>query len=81
MHEVVQELLKDFRMTFSSLEEGLAQRLDPERAFLDPAKPKRGTAKPRQAMARGRRAAALRGNGIATNHGRSTATDATGTIS
>ena len=39
MHEVVRELLKDFRMTFSSLEEGLAQRLDPERVFLDPAKP------------------------------------------
>ena len=38
MHEVVRELLKDFRMTFSSLEEGLAQRLDPERVFLDAAK-------------------------------------------
>ena len=40
MHEVVRELLKDFRMTFSSLEEGLAQRLDPEQVFLDPAKAK-----------------------------------------
>ena len=40
MHEVVRELLKDFRMTFSSLEEGLAQRLDPERVFLDAARPK-----------------------------------------
>ncbi len=40
-HEVVRELLKDFRTTFSSLEEGLAQRLDPERVFLDAAKPKR----------------------------------------
>ncbi len=39
-HEVVRELLKDFRMTFSSLEEGLRQRLDPERVFLDPAKAK-----------------------------------------
>ena len=37
-HEAVRELLKDFRMTFSSLEEGLAQRLDSERVFLDPAK-------------------------------------------
>ena len=35
MHEVVRELLKDFRMAFSSLEEGLAQRLAPERVFLD----------------------------------------------
>ena len=40
MHEVVRELLKDFRMTFSSLEEGLAQRIDPERVFLDAATPK-----------------------------------------
>ena len=46
-HEVVRELLKDFRMTFSSLEEGLRQRLDPERVFLDPAKAK--TAKMRAA--------------------------------
>ncbi len=44
-HEVVRELLKDFRMTFSSLEEGLAQRLDPERVFLDAAKPKRTVAR------------------------------------
>ena len=45
MHEVVRELLKDFRMTFSSLEEGLAQRLDPERVFLDPAAPKQEAAR------------------------------------
>ena len=50
MNEVVRELLKDFRITFSSLEEGLAQRLDPERVFLDPAKPRPADpAKPRPA--------------------------------
>ena len=52
-HEVVQELLKDFRMTFSSLEEGLAQRLDPERVFLDMAVLKQG-------KARGKRTSRLR---------------------
>ena len=55
MHEVVRELLKDFRMTFSSLEEGLAQRLDPERVFLDPAKPRLGVAKAKRATAQGKR--------------------------
>ena len=40
-HKVVRELLEEFRMTFSSLEEGLSRRLDPEQVFLDPAKGKR----------------------------------------
>ena len=33
-HEVVDEILEDFRMTFSSLEETLAWRLDAELVFL-----------------------------------------------
>ena len=39
------ELLKEFRMTFSSLEEGLARRLDPKRVFLGPARGNRGAGK------------------------------------
>ena len=33
-HEVVDEILEDFRMTFSSLEEKLAWHLDAELVFL-----------------------------------------------
>ena len=33
-HEVVDEILEDFRMTFSSLEETLAWRLDAKLVFL-----------------------------------------------
>ena len=33
-HEVVDEILEDFRMTFTSLEETLAWRLDAELVFL-----------------------------------------------
>ena len=40
-HKVVRELLEEFRMTFSSLEEGLSRRLDTARVFLDSAKGKR----------------------------------------
>ena len=55
MNEVVRELLKDFRMTFSSLEEGLAKQLDPERVFLDESKPRRGATKARLDTAKPRR--------------------------
>ena len=53
-HKVVRELLEEFRMTFSSLEEGLSRRLDPARVFLDPAKTRRGVAKPKRGAAQTR---------------------------
>ena len=65
MHEVVRELLKDFRMTFSSLEEGLAQRLDPERVFLDAAVPRRDMTQGKtRGLAQGKTGGLTQGKGL-----------------
>ena len=47
MHKVVRELLEDFRMTFSSLDEGIRRRVDAEWVFLDPARVKGRSARRR----------------------------------